>query len=751
MSSVAAVKTSAAAAASPERAAGVRARPDLTKVRRRRADGADWIVKNPLSLDYFRLLDEEHFLLEQLDGRKTLEEIRRAFELRFAPQTIDETEIRRFIASLHRDGLVTSAAAGQAGTLHERGLRKAKQLARERRGNLLGLRFRGVDPDRFFDALYPWVSAAFAPWCVAICFALMAAAALLVVGRWENFVAALPTFHEFFTPSSLGWLAATMAVVKILHEFGHGLACKHFGGRCHELGFMLLCFTPTLYCNVTDSWLLPSRRQRAIIGAAGIYVELVIASLAVFAWRFSEPGLVHSLALNAIFVCSVSTVLVNSNPLMRYDGYYILSDLWDVTNLGGKATAALRDLAGRVCLGLKPEEADPLGVRTGRAWLAVYAVLAAGYRWFVFFGILWFLNKFFEPYRLDFIGQALGVAAVAGVAFAPVRAMRRFLAVPGRIHLVNKNRLLATCGVVAALLLAAFYVPLPHRVYAPLETSPRDAQSVFVEVPGVLEEVFVKPGDRVEAGQPLARLSSIDVKIEVDRLVGRLEETRAARDALQKERFTDPTADARIALAEQSLAAYQRLLEKRSNDLKRLTLTAPAAGIVLPPAEVQKNPTDDGRLAAWHGTPLEPRNLGCSLPQGALFCRIGDPRQMEAVLVVDQGDVEFVALEQPVDVRVEELPGRTWQATVREVSKSDLKVAPRTLSNRAGGELATKADGTGRERLRSAAYQVRVLPLEDPDGLLRIALRGEARIHVGSQTAAEKVARAFRQTFHFDW
>ncbi|MGC3971501.1 MAG: hypothetical protein QM775_30410 [Pirellulales bacterium] len=144
-------------------------------------------------------------------------------------------------------------------------------------------------------------------------------------------------------------------------------------------------------------------------------------------------------------------------------------------------------------------------------------------------------------------------------------------------------------------------------------------------------------------------------------------------------------------------------------------------------------------------------DLGCSLPQGALFCRIGDPKQMEAVLVVDQGDVEFVGLDQPVDVRVEELPGRTWQATVREVSKSDVKIAPRTLSNRAGGELATKADDAGRERLRSAAYQVRVLPLEDPDGLLRMARRGEARIHVGSQTAAEKVARAFRQTFHFDW
>ena len=746
MATVAAAPSSVA-----DRPAAVRARPDLTFVRRRRADGADWIVKNPLSLDYYRLLEEEHFLLQQLDGRRSLEEIRRAFEVRFAPQTIDHTELRRYIAVLHRDGLVVSAAAGQANVLHERGAQRAKQARRERTGSLLSLRFRGFDPDRLLDALYPYVRAAFAPWCVALCFALMAAAGLTVVAHWDQFVTALPSFHEFFAPSNAFWIAATLGIVKVLHEFGHGFSCKHFGGRCHELGFMLLCFTPTLYCNVTDSWLLPSRRQRAIIGAAGIYVELVLASLAVFVWRFSEPGLVHSLALNVIFVCSVSTLLVNLNPLMRYDGYYILSDVLDITNLGGKASAAWRALLGRVCLGLKSDEDDSLAPRRQHSALAVYAVLAVLYRWFVFFGILWFLNKCFEPYRLDFIGHLLGATAVAGVVMAPVRGLQRFFAVPGRIHLVNKTRLTYTCAAAAALVVAALWLPLPHRVYAPLETAPRDAQSVFVEVSGVLEEVLVKPGDRVEVGQPLARLANVDVKIEVDRLLGQRDETRVLLASLKKERFTDPLADAGIALAEQSLAAYERLLEKRQGDLDRLILRARAAGVVLPPPEVAREPADDGRLPSWHGTPLEPKNLGCTLPQGALFCRIGDPLRMEAMLVVDQGDVEFVALDQEVDIRLDELPGRIWQASIREMSKADLKIAPRALSNKSGGEVATRTDESGQERLRSAAYQVRVLPLDDPDGLLRIALRGEAKIHVGSQTAAQKLARAFSRTFHFDW
>src|SRR5690606_23184148 len=147
------------------------------------------------------------------------------------------------------------------------------------------------------------------------------------------------------------------------------------------------------------------------------------------------------------------------------------------------------------------------------------------------------------------------------------------------------SRLTATLAVLGGVALLAFVVPLPKRVYAPLEVQPREAQSVYVEVPGVLEEVFVRPGDKVEAGQPLARLANIDVRIDVDRLVGRRDETRTVIATLEKERFNDPLAAARLTLAQQSLAAFERLLEKRAEDIDRLTLRAPAAGIVLPPPE----------------------------------------------------------------------------------------------------------------------------------------------------------------------
>jgi len=345
----------------------------------------------------------------------------------------------------------------------------------------------------------------------------------------------------------------------------------------------------------------------------------------------------------------------------------------------------------------------------------------------------------------------LGAIAVAGIVFAPIRAVRRFFSVPGRMQHVNKSRAAFTLSLLGALVLAAFVVPLPHRTYAPLEVRPHDAQSVYVEVPGMIQEVYVRPGEKVEKDQPLAKLVSIDVELEVDKLQGRLDEAIVSFATLEKEAHLDPNAGARAVLAQQSIEALRQLLDKRTNDIERLTIRAPVAGTILPPPEVPTKESELGKLREWSGTPLDAKNLGSTLPAGTLFCRIGDPTKMEAMLWVDQGDIEFVKEDQTVDLRLNETPGRVWRASVREKSKIDAKIAPRQLSNKSGGEIATTTDGTGAEKLRSAAYQVRVFPLDDPNGVLRIALAGEAKIYCGTQTPAQMIARGFRQTFHFEW
>jgi putative peptide zinc metalloprotease protein len=188
-----------------------------------------------------------------------------------------------------------------------------------------------------------------------------------------------------------------MGLVKICHEFGHGLSCKKFGGECHEMGLMFLVFTPCLYCNVSDSWMLPNKWQRVFIGAAGMYVELILASIATFLWWFSEDGMFNFLCLSVMFICSVSTVVFNGNPLLRFDGYYILMDILEIPNLRQKATEILKRWFQKNCLGLELQE-NPFLPHRNRFLFGIYTIASFVYRWVVAFSIIMFLNAVLKPY-----------------------------------------------------------------------------------------------------------------------------------------------------------------------------------------------------------------------------------------------------------------------------------------------------------------------------------------------------------------
>ena len=177
----------------------------------------------------------------------------------------------------------------------------------------------------------------------------------------------MPEFTLFFSPANILWLAVVIAVTKVIHELAHGITCRHFGGRCHELGVMFLVFMPCLYCNVSDAWVLPSKWQRAAVGFAGMYAEIGLASLATFGWWFTHPGTLNSIMLDTMVVCSVGTLLINGNPLLRFYGYFILSDVSGVPNLQPRAMAVLAEYAKS--WGLVSKATDDFGMnRTPAGW-----------------------------------------------------------------------------------------------------------------------------------------------------------------------------------------------------------------------------------------------------------------------------------------------------------------------------------------------------------------------------------------------
>ena len=364
-------------------------RADLES-KRQQYQGRDyWVVKDPITLKYFRFEEEEFALLEMIDGSRSPDQIKREFDYRFAPQKISTQELSQFVGMLYRSSLLVSNAPGQGLQLKQRGDEQRSAQLRQSLSNILAIRYRGIDPDRMLGVLNRWFGWFFSLPAFLLVMLVCLSAITLVIAQFDTFAQKLPSFYDFFSAQNWIWLAVVMAGTKILHEFGHGLACKRFGGQCHEMGVMLLVLMPCLYVNVSDSWLINSKWKRALIAAAGMYVELVLSAIAVFVWWFSHPGLINQLALNLVFVSSVSTVLFNANPLLRYDGYYIVSDLLEIPNLRSKATRILQRTAGQVALGIE-NQPDPFLPQRNRWIFILYSLAAATYRWVITFSIFWF-------------------------------------------------------------------------------------------------------------------------------------------------------------------------------------------------------------------------------------------------------------------------------------------------------------------------------------------------------------------------
>ncbi|MEI6240616.1 MAG: biotin/lipoyl-binding protein, partial [Planctomycetia bacterium] len=731
---------------STTRPVGLRRRGDLVTTRQVYQGQAWWVVKDPIALSYYRFRPEEYALLDMLDGEASLEDLKDQFEARFPPRRIKLDELARFVATLHRSGLVIGDRPGQGPQLFERRRQKTLQQWKSWLGNVLALRFRGIDPDRLLARLDTWLGWLFEPPAIAAMMVFAASALLLVLVNFDTFQAKLPEFHQFFASGNWLYLAIALAFTKVFHEFGHGLSCKHYGGECHEMGVMMLVFTPCLYCDVSDSWMLPSKWKRAAIGAAGMYVEVILASIATFLWWNSHGGIFNQLCLDVMFVSSVSTLMFNANPLLRYDGYYILSDLLEIPNLKQKAKSITGRIASKWCLGIKPPD-DPFLPQRRLGLFALYAVASGLYGWMVSLSIFLFVWNVFKPYRLEVIGQLLAFMALWGLVVRPVQGMIKFLNIPGRRDEVKAVNLTIAAIAAAALVAAIALIPLPQRVWCGAELRPRGEEIVYVTEAGRLDSVAVKTGALVKQGDELARLSSIDLDLQITELEGKESDARTRLASLQRERFTDPAAGLEIGTVEESLKSITEQLEKKRKNRTELVLRAPRDGIVLPPTSLPKRPDASGKLPAWHGSPLDPKNLGATLLEGTVLCMVGEPEKFEAVMVVDQSEVEFVGRGQHVDLKLDAFPWRTFSGTVEELAETHLEASSERMSVKAGGLVPTETDESGREMPISTSYEA-MTSLDDTEAVLTPGMRGTARIQVGSRTVGQWLLRLLWQTFN---
>ncbi len=734
--------------ASSSRPLALKMRADLTAHRQRYQGQTYWVVKEPIGLKYFRFQEEEFAVLNMLKEGASLEDIKTQFEKEFAPHKITYQDLQQFIGTLHRSGLVISDAPGQGKQLRKRRDERVRKEFLAKLSNVLAIRFKGIDPDKILNWTFPYVRWFFSKTAAIIIVTMALLALLLVAVQFEEFHSRLPAFESFFGPKNWLLLGATLAVTKIMHEFGHGFLCKKFGGECHEMGVMFLVLTPCLYCNVSDSWMLPNKWHRAAIGAGGIYVEICLASIATFIWWFSDPGMLNHLALRVMFICSISTILFNGNPLLRFDGYYILSDVVEIPNLRQKASKILQQVMGELCLGLEMPE-DPFLPQRNHGFFILYTIAAVMYRWFIFFSILFFLNKVFEPYGLKVIGQIIALMGLFGLFIQPLWQLGKFFHVPGRMDQVKWPRFYITAAIAVTIVMVILWIPLPRKVRCAVQIEPRNAEPVYVHTPGQLLEVLKKPGDTVTEGEELVRLASPELEIEMESLRAKLKEYEVQLRNLQLQRNQDRKAADQIPATEALLNAKRLELEEKEEQYEDLVLRAPIDGTVLPAPFVPERARDPRVLPGWTGTVFDDRNRGMFLEVGQTpLVQIGDPAKLEAILAIDQADNEFVDVGQRVEIKLEALPWRVFEGQIDEKSIRDMELADRSMGSQAGGDLATRTDKEGRVIPLDATYQARA-EFDDPDGVVGIGYRGKARVRSGWQTLGNRIWRYLARTFHF--
>lgn len=706
-------------------------------------DRVYWTVKDPVSLDFFQLREEEHFIFSRLTKGATVDSIISSFNRVFAPLRLSLSQLDAYLRTLLAMGLIVQRT-GDASGLLERKDRVQRMSWIAALGNPLVIRWRGIDPSALLNAVYPLVRWCYRPSFVIASLMLMCFAVFWMLVQHEEFATRLPAMSAFISVHNLVWIAIALGLAKIVHELAHALTCKHFGGRCHEMGLMLLVFTPCLYCNVSDAWMMRNRWHRIAVSGAGIFVELLLAAGASLLWWASEPGVLNSICLNMMIVCSVNTLLFNGNPLLKYDGYYVLADLVGVPNLGARAKGRLADVLVRLTCGVQFANPRSFPGR-GDALLVAYGIAAFVYRWIVLFLILWSLHQLLRPTGLVVIAQAITLSCGLTFLYSGFRSWRattrKLMSLP-----LRKVRLLVCLAAFAFGVHYAWNLPIPRYVTAPVTIEPTQVSTVYIEESGRIEKRShqnTQAGDAVRRGDVLAILENPELSSEILELRERLEVLRLRVETLKETEVRLGRPNENLPAAREVLASLEEQMGRFRVRHGKLTIRANADGVIMDP-QARRETSEPHRLRRWEGSPMDDLNLGSTLERGTTYCLIGNPNELSATLIVDETEIERVQVGQSARVWLREHPGQALDGVVQKVSTKEMESAPESLVSKDDVKLIDEGDG--RSRLANTSFRVRVA-LEDAVIDVPIRSTGWAKVTVVETTIGTRIKEYLLRTF----
>lgn len=549
------------------RAMRPRLRPH-TQIVRQFYRGRRWhVVQDPASNQFFRLDPISYELVAMLDGARTIEEIWRALLTRHADAAPTQPDVVQLLAQLYGSNLLAAEGSPEAEQLLRRGRERLKKKAVQKALGVMYFKIRLFNPDAILEWVEPILRPILNRWGLLAWAALVAAALWQIAPHLSRLWRGVP---DALQAANWGWLLLGYVVLKAFHELGHGVLCRRFGGQVPEFGAMLLVLMPSPYVDASACWAFPEKWRRIAVGAGGIVFELAIAAAAVFVWlRADEGTLVSQLAFNAILTAGVSTVLFNANPLMRFDGYYVLSDLLEVPNLMQRSSRMLQHLFQRHVYRIK--DARPPTTQPGeRAILLVFGVLALAYRVALFVTVtLLVMGKFFA------LGLVLAVWTAAAWFLVPAGAFVHWLASSPQLAEHRFRAVAVSLLLVAAVGGLVGLTPMPDRRRAEGVIESERVAGLFVGAPGVVVEAHARPGDRLVGGDPILTLRSPELETQLALAQAQLAEERVR----EREWAVENPAAAQVGAGR--VDAAQRQVEQLRARLDRLVVRAPFDGVLV--------------------------------------------------------------------------------------------------------------------------------------------------------------------------
>jgi putative peptide zinc metalloprotease protein len=629
-------------------------RPKLrehARVERHRYRGHPWyVVRDPASGQVHRLSPAAYLLVAKMDGARTVDELWTGTGAQLGEEAPSQDDVIRLLAQLHSTDLLQAQVPPDARELFERLSTRQRSRLWRTMLNPMAIRIPLWDPDAFLERSLPLVRPLLG-WFGGLLWLAVVIPPIVLAGQyWADLTENLS--DRLLATESLVLIGLIYPAIKLLHELGHAYTTKAYGGEVHELGIMLLVLFPTPYVDASAAAGFRAKYQRVTVGAAGMLVELFLAGLAMFVWLAVEPGLVRAVAFNVMLIAGLSTLVFNGNPLLRYDGYYILADLIEIPNLATRAARFWGHLIDRYVF--RTEDMSPFPATAGeRVWFLVYGPASFAYRLFVMLAIALYVGGAYLA-----AGAVLALWTVFSSIIVPAGKWLAHVCVSPRLARNRQRAVGMTFGAVAAASVTLLWMPWPlHTTSEGVIWLPETA-IIRAGTDAFARRLVAEPGTHVRFGEPLIESDepSLDAQIETARWrVAELEAELAA------ERFSDRV-QAQITQTEldQARAELARSMERA----ERLVARSRADGVfvVAKASDLPGRFFREGEPIAYV-TPVSSRVVRVTVAQDDIELVRHRLRRVEVKLPGYIAETHEAALVREVPAARDELPSRALGAT----------------------------------------------------------------------------------------